>query len=60
MVRMGELILTRQIDEEKKITRRRIDKDKCTYYHDKDKKRNQGKEKAIETSIGKVILMRQK
>ena len=51
MVRIGKLILTRQRDEEKKITRRRRDKDKCIGYHEKEKKRNQGKDKAIETSI---------
>ena len=39
--------------------KRQRDKDKCTNYHDKEKKRNQGKEKTIETNIGEVILMRQ-
>ena len=58
MVRMGEVILMRQRDKDKKIMRRKRDKDKCTDYHDKDNQGNQGKEKAIETSIGEVISMR--
>ena len=56
---MGELILTRQIDEEKNILRRRRDKDKRTDYHEKEKQRNQDKEKAIERNIGEVVSMSQ-
>ena len=47
MVRMGKVILTSQIYEEKKITRRRRDKNKHTNYHDKEKQGNQYKENTI-------------
>ena len=43
MVRMGKVILTSQIYEEKKITRRRRDKNKHTNYHDKEKQINKDK-----------------
>ena len=67
MTRIYEVVSTRQIEKERKITRRRRDKDNCASNCDKEKKRNFGhvedyqvQEKIIVTRIGEVISTRQR
>ena len=43
MTRIYEVVLTRQIEKERKIIRRRRDKDNCAGSCDKEKQRNQDK-----------------